>query len=429
MAYKQPLNQKKKPLFKDFGGTDVGDFFRNINFLKKDPAKGGTGHIPYDPKAPKGTTGTKFRQNLENLTSEQKKAIADGMKPLGESSVNSDYLDKSMDFLNRRSTTNWDALTLGGPAGSQTPTDMKNKIDRKFKKLRKTTDQIQNSESASQRDRKHKKFVKTLSQVDEIINDGINKEATDKGATILGFANTPIRVGNNFQYKLQPKMQYSKHQAENYDAKMAYNKNLSGKARLHYLENNIADHKGPSASKSMLNLGTPYKMGMRNRGPIDKISNPIKGNAFIKAKIDAEARGDKSFEVGGKTYPIQMKGDSPMEASYSKGPKMPTPLNGYASDAQRKAVHASKADGGKGNPNNMKVPLMMPKDPKEMLKTKIKKLSDQHKDLYDRVIEGYGPSRPGEEKKLYRIEDKLEKQEEKYKKKFGGSPYDMGHKK
>jgi len=41
-------------------------------------------------------------------------------------------------------------------------------------------------------------------------------------------------------------MKYSKHQDEKYDAKMAYNKNLSGKARLHYLENNIADHKGGS---------------------------------------------------------------------------------------------------------------------------------------------------------------------------------------
>ena len=28
---------------------------------------------------------------------------------------------------------------------------------------------------------------------------------------------------------------------------------------------------------------------------------------------------------------------------------------GYSSDAQRKAVHASKADGGKGNPNKMKM--------------------------------------------------------------------------
>ncbi len=38
----------------------------------------------------------------------------------------------------------------------------------------------------------------------------------------------------------------SKKQEEKDDAKMEYNKNLSGKARLHYLENNIADHKGGS---------------------------------------------------------------------------------------------------------------------------------------------------------------------------------------
>ena len=36
----------------------------------------------------------------------------------------------------------------------------------------------------------------------------------------------------------------------------------------------------------------------------------------------------------------------------------------YVSDAQRKAVHASKADGGKGNPNKMKVSaLKMKKSP------------------------------------------------------------------
>ena len=32
---------------------------------------------------------------------------------------------------------------------------------------------------------------------------------------------------------------------------------------------------------------------------------------------------------------------------------------GYVSDAQRKAVHASKADGGKGNPNKMLSPVTM----------------------------------------------------------------------
>lgn len=41
---------------------------------------------------------------------------------------------------------------------------------------------------------------------------------------------------------------FSKKQDETYDAKMAYNKDLTGKARLHYLENDIADKKSPANS-------------------------------------------------------------------------------------------------------------------------------------------------------------------------------------
>ena len=37
-----------------------------------------------------------------------------------------------------------------------------------------------------------------------------------------------------------------------------------------------------------------------------------------------------------------------------------SPVKGYVSDAQRKAVHASKADGGKGAPTKMKSPLHAP---------------------------------------------------------------------
>ena len=42
--------------------------------------------------------------------------------------------------------------------------------------------------------------------------------------------------------------------AERYDAKEAFNKNLDPKARLHYLENNIADKKGMSRQASPLNI-------------------------------------------------------------------------------------------------------------------------------------------------------------------------------
>jgi hypothetical protein len=41
---------------------------------------------------------------------------------------------------------------------------------------------------------------------------------------------------------------FSKRRDEEYDAKMAYDKDLTGKARLHYLENDIADKKSPANS-------------------------------------------------------------------------------------------------------------------------------------------------------------------------------------
>jgi len=37
-------------------------------------------------------------------------------------------------------------------------------------------------------------------------------------------------------------------------------------------------------------------------------STPLQGNAFIKAKVDAEAAGKSSFTVDGKEHPVQMHG-------------------------------------------------------------------------------------------------------------------------
>ena len=39
--------------------------------------------------------------------------------------------------------------------------------------------------------------------------------------------------------------------------------------------------------------------------------SPLKGNAFIKAKMDAEAAGKSSFTVDGKNYPLKM--ETPLE--------------------------------------------------------------------------------------------------------------------
>ncbi len=63
------------------------------------------------------------------------------------------------------------------------------------------------------------------------------------------------------------------------------------------------------------------------------------------------------------------------------------------------------------------------------LKKKINKLSDKHEGLYNAVIEGYGQNEytsgnyDRDMKRLYKVEDKLERKEKKYQSKFNKSPY------
>jgi hypothetical protein len=40
--------------------------------------------------------------------------------------------------------------------------------------------------------------------------------------------------------------------------------------------------------------------------------SPLEGNAFIKAKMDAEAAGKSSFSLNGKNYPLKMVEESPL---------------------------------------------------------------------------------------------------------------------
>ena len=42
------------------------------------------------------------------------------------------------------------------------------------------------------------------------------------------------------------------------------------------------------------------------------VLTPLHGNAFIKAKMDAEAAGKSSFVVDGKNYPLKME-ESPLD--------------------------------------------------------------------------------------------------------------------
>ena len=80
--------------------------------------------------------------------------------------------------------------------------------------------------------------------------------------------------------------------AERYDAKEAYNKKLSSKARMHYLENDIADHKGMSMykDKGMSRYGSDYgdsaaefNKGLRDASAKGKLDS----NPKFKAMVDA----------------------------------------------------------------------------------------------------------------------------------------------
>jgi hypothetical protein len=171
--------------------------------------------------------------------------------------------------------------------------------------------------------------------------------------------------------------------AEKFDAKEAYNKDLSSKARMHYLENDIADKKGSPArmeggrkdhkmSNSEYNAHLQSPKGKKEHGagmsrygsdysdsPAEltaggkkKImasdANPAFKEAIGNSPIDNISYGDKSGKTG------YIGGMSRYESVKKERKDLNTinpvddkaGMSRYKSDAQRKAVHASKADKG-----------------------------------------------------------------------------------
>ena len=81
-------------------------------------------------------------------------------------------------------------------------------------------------------------------------------------------------------------------------------------------------------------LGSPLKKYGKH--------SPNKFNAGLKkAAADGKLDNNPKFKAAVEASPAKM------------GHKKPSPAKGYKSDAQRKAVHASKADGRKGAPAKM----------------------------------------------------------------------------
>ena len=148
---------------------------------------------------------------------------------------------------------------------------------------------------------------------------------------------------------------------ERYDAKEAYNKNLSGKARLHYLENDIHDKgmsmKAPMDMKSPMDMGhmsaakmkTPMEMG-HSPAEMDHSPAELKSpyNMGHKSPADMKSPMEKGHESAKqekkdlmKYNPIDDRAGSPAEAN------MKNLLGKRGRDLSQKAIDR-KVKKGKG---------------------------------------------------------------------------------
>ncbi len=72
--------------------------------------------------------------------------------------------------------------------------------------------------------------------------------------------------------------------------------------------------------------------------------SPLQGNAFIKAKMDAEAAGKSSFSLNGKNYPVQGS-NSPAEFNGISG-KTAKAMSDKVEQVKRYRDHVERRDKG-----------------------------------------------------------------------------------
>lgn len=114
---------------------------------------------------------------------------------------------------------------------------------------------------------------------------------------------------------------------ERYDAKEAYNKNLSGKARLHYLENDIADkgmsmkspmdmgHKAPANMKAPMKKAGKKAIKKVGKAALAAAGGMVPGiGAAVTAAKAAKAVGKA---IKGKKSPADMKAPMKKQRKYS----------------------------------------------------------------------------------------------------------------
>ena len=110
----------------------------------------------------------------------------------------------------------------------------KKKAARYLKSIKNDSKREQKLDSIQQR------YYKQFDQFDMGSKVDGGEKDFDKNYNILKKAGKDTIFGMKQPLKKE-KMDKNLKKEAKYDAKEAYNKNLSGKARLHYLENNIAD--------------------------------------------------------------------------------------------------------------------------------------------------------------------------------------------
>lgn len=89
---------------------------------------------------------------------------------------------------------------------------------------------------------------------------------------------------------------HPRYSGQKYDAKEAYNKDLTDKARLHYLENSEHDKHAP-------------KMCGSDHAPKMYGEPATKNLGFIKAETLKKDPSATTMQVGDETMPIKMSGD------------------------------------------------------------------------------------------------------------------------
>ena len=99
---------------------------------------------------------------------------------------------------------------------------------------------------------------------------------------------------------------------------------------------------------------TKFGSGFMMKSPLYEHGEKLRQEA-MKLSKESSGRDDAPDYDNPKVVELL---DQAKKADKSHGSD--SPVKGYVSDAQRKAVHASKADGGKGSPAKMKSPLHAP---------------------------------------------------------------------